>query len=713
MRDCLFWSAAIMAMATAQTAWADDADGAAAERRSDIIVTGIAQRVDAAATGLPLTLRETPQSVTIIDRERIDDFALTNVNDLLDQVVGINVERTETDRTEYDSRGFDITNFQVDGIGLPLRWGIQFGDLDTALFETVEAVRGANAIMTGVGNPSATINYARKRPTKDLQISASTMLGSWDHKRFEADVSGPLNATGTVSARLIYAHDDHDSYLDNYHVNRNVYGAIVVWDITPQLTATTGYTRQENDADGVLWGALPLLYSNGERVAYPSSASTAAPWTYWNVHDQSAYGELAYAAEGGWNAKARFTYNRRDSVANLLYAYGYPDEATGLGVSGVTGIYTSPSNQYLYDAYASGPVTLFGRRHQLAFGLSTAKMDSREYEDFSSTVLDYPAVSDWAFNGVDLARPSYPGAYRAENVTDRLTRAYGAMHLNLADRLKAVVGASAMWLKTTGDSYFVDQYRKDSKVSPYAGLVFDVTGNVSLYASYTDIFNPQKEADATGRRLAPAKGTSIESGIKSEWFDKKLYVSAALFKAKQDGLADAIGVFGDATCGSTGPIGDACYAGVDTTSEGFEIEVTGRVTENWSISGGYTGLRVKDQDGNPTRTFVPRRSLKLATTYEIPELRDLKLGAQFRWQSKTSIVDAGVVDYGIVTDPVTITQSSYAVLDLMAGIRLVDHLRASVNVRNVTGSKYLGSLKWGQAFYAAPRSVLATLSFSY
>ena len=259
-----------MALGTAQAARADDeksADRGVADRSdSQIIVTATVQKEVSTTTGLPLTLRETPQSVTIITRERIDDFALTNINDLLDQVVGINVERTETDRTEYDSRGFDITNFQVDGIGLPLRWGIQFGDLDTALFETVEAVRGANAIMTGVGNPSATINYVRKRPTEDLKISASAMLGSWDHRRIEADVTAPLNAAGTVSARLIYAHDDHDSYLDNYHVNRNVYGAIVAWDITPQLTATAGYTRQDNDADGVLWGALPLLYANGERV---------------------------------------------------------------------------------------------------------------------------------------------------------------------------------------------------------------------------------------------------------------------------------------------------------------------------------------------------------------------------------------------------------------------------------------------------------------
>lgn len=691
---------------------ADDAESG--RGRADIIVTALPQQPVTAATGLALTLRETPQSVTIIDRARIEDFALTNVNALLDQAVGINVQRTETDRTEYDSRGFDVTNFQVDGIGLPLRWGIQFGDLDTVLFETVQVVRGANALLTGVGNPSATINYVRKRPTQDLQVKASAMLGSWDQKRFEADVSGPLNASGTLSARLIFAHDDHDSYLDNYHVNRSVYGGMLAWQVTPQLTATIGYTRQQNNADGVLWGALPLLYSNGERISYPTSASTAAPWTYWNIRDQSAWAEFAYAAQNGWKVTARATWNRRDSEANLLYAFGYPDATTGLGVSAMTGIYRSPYNQYLGDLTASGPVTLFGRQHELSFGLSTARMHGREYEAFSDTYYPaYTAISDWAYNGVDVARPTYPDSALAEDVTDRLTRVYGAMHLNLADPLKLVVGASAVWLKTTGSSYFVDQSRSNSKVSPYAGLVYDLTPNISFYASYTDIFLPQKEADTTNRRLDPAKGSNIEGGIKSEWFNGRLYASAALFRAKQNGLAEAIGVFGDSVCGTGGPIGTSCYKGVNTTSEGFEIEVNGRVNDQWTISGGYTGLRVEDEDGNPTRTFVPHRSLKLATTYDLPQLRDLKLGAQMRWQGRTSIVDSGVTAYGIVSDPVTITQKSYAVLDLMAGIRVVDGLRASVNLRNVTQTKYLGSLKWGQAFYAAPRSVLFSLSASY
>src|SRR6202012_2804767 len=153
--------------------------------------------------GLPLTLKQTPQSFTVVQRDQIDTLALTNVNDLLDQVPGINVERVETDRTSYDSRGFDITNFQVDSIGLPLIEGLQMGDLDTVLWDRVEVVRGANGMMTGVGNPSATINYVRKRPTADFEASFDALLGSWDQKRIAADVSGSLSTDGSIAGRLI------------------------------------------------------------------------------------------------------------------------------------------------------------------------------------------------------------------------------------------------------------------------------------------------------------------------------------------------------------------------------------------------------------------------------------------------------------------------------------------------------------------------------
>jgi outer membrane receptor for ferric coprogen and ferric-rhodotorulic acid len=654
----------------------------------------------ASATGLSLSLRETPQSVTVFDRERIEDFQLNTVNDLLDQVVGINVERVETDRTYFNSRGFDITNFQVDGIGLPLLWGIQFGDLDTALFERVEAVRGANAIMTGVGNPSATINYVRKRPLETLEARVTAQAGSWDKWRVEADVSVPLS--DTVGARLIYAHEERKSWLDYNRVNRNVAGAILSWKVTPELTATAGYTRQENKADGVLWGALPLLYSDGTRIDYPVSASTSADWTFWDVTDETAFAEIAYAFPGGWQVKAVGTYTRFEEMAQLLYAFGYPDRETGLGVSGMTGIYPSVYDRYLGDFYASGPVTLFGRQHEVAFGVSTGRSDAEEWENFSGEFPAFPSIHD--LGEVQVEEPGYPGAYLAADYTDTLTRAYGAAHLNLSDSLKVVVGASAMWLGTEGVSYGTDQSRDESGVSPYAGAVFDVTENVSLYASYTGIYNPQSEIDVNRAKLDPAEGTSIEGGIKSEWFGKRLYAAASLFRAEQKGLASFAGVLDN---------GDSYYTPVDTTSEGFEIELAGRVTDNWTLSGGYTNIDVEDQDGNDARTWIPTQTLKLATTYTLPRLNDLKLGAQLRWQNAITSTDSNVQGYGLVTGDVIVEQDSYAVLDLMASVRVVERVRASVNVRNVTDTKYLASLLWGQAFYAAPRSVSAFISFIY
>src|SRR5690606_31226173 len=77
-----------------------------------VVVTGAATRTSA-VTGLDLSLKETPQSVSVIGQRRIADFALTDVNQLLAQAPGVNVEQVETDRTYYNARGFDITNFQV------------------------------------------------------------------------------------------------------------------------------------------------------------------------------------------------------------------------------------------------------------------------------------------------------------------------------------------------------------------------------------------------------------------------------------------------------------------------------------------------------------------------------------------------------------------------------------------------------------------------
>jgi len=157
------------------------------------------------ATKLNLTIFETPQTVTAISRAQIEDFSLNDVNTLLNYTPGITVEEVETDRTYYTARGFDIVNFQYDGVGIPFIGGLNLGQQDTAIYEKVEVIKGASGLITGLANPSATINYIRKRPTEETQASAGFTLSEWEGKRIDLDASGALS--GRARARVVVAYD--------------------------------------------------------------------------------------------------------------------------------------------------------------------------------------------------------------------------------------------------------------------------------------------------------------------------------------------------------------------------------------------------------------------------------------------------------------------------------------------------------------------------
>ena len=152
----------------------------------------------ATTTRLNLTAGQTPQGITSIKREQLDDFKLNSIRDVLDSTPGVNVQKVETDRTYFTARGFDITNFQYDGMGMGLTGGVLVGDIDTAPYEQVDVLHGANGLMTGTGNPSATVNFIRKRPTYEPEAKVSVSAGSWDKRRVDLDVSGPLTDSGNV-----------------------------------------------------------------------------------------------------------------------------------------------------------------------------------------------------------------------------------------------------------------------------------------------------------------------------------------------------------------------------------------------------------------------------------------------------------------------------------------------------------------------------------
>lgn len=208
------------------------------------------KRVSQGATGLTMEIDETPQSISVMTNEQITNFGVNNLNDVLRLATGINVEEWETNRTQYTSRGFEIKSTQIDGVGLPNDWGIVTGAMEAYGYEKIEVIRGANGLLTGIGNSAGTINYVRKRPTNENEGEVGISYGQDDFKRVQADYSALLTESGSWAGRVVAVVEDKGSYLDGLENDRGYIYAVVDGQLTDNSTLTLGFSYQDANTDG-------------------------------------------------------------------------------------------------------------------------------------------------------------------------------------------------------------------------------------------------------------------------------------------------------------------------------------------------------------------------------------------------------------------------------------------------------------------------------
>jgi len=661
------------------------------------------------STRMELTHRETPQAVTVITREQMDDFAQNDINDVLEGTTGVTVESVETDRTYYTSRGFDINNFQYDGVGMSAVYDNVQGELDTAFFDRVEVVRGANGLMTGSGSPAATVNFIRKRPTADTNASVAVTGGSWDKKRIVGDVSGAVSESGAVRGRVVAGYEDKGSYLDRYNNEKQMFYGVLEADLTDTTLLTLGHAIQTSDTDSPLWGALPLFYSDGSATDFARSTSTASDWSYWDNTQHNSFVELRQELAGGWRATGTVFRLENESESELFYQYGTPDRQTGEGLKSYPSQYDLDVAQWVVDAYATGPFQLANRTHELVLGASWSRSETVDESRYGRGIGDpLPPLNEWDGN---YPKPAFDNGVGGSDWTDRETSTYAAARWTLTDQLTAITGLRLTWLDNKGESYGATKESSyDAVETPYAGLIYDINDDHSVYASYTEIFTPQTEVDINRDRLDPIDGVNYELGLKSEFQNDRVNTTIALFQTEQKNVAEAEGVFSGTN--------DSYYTAVDgLTSQGVEAEIVGDLTDRIQLFAGYTYVDIEDKDGKGAKSFVPEHLAQLRATWKVPGVEGFKLGGKVRWQSEIT-QEQGVATTGPNAGETIVTeQDSYAVLDLMASYDFARHWNATLNVNNVTEEKYIESLKKfgasAQGFYGEPANASLTVSWVY
>ena len=676
-----------------QTADASGDSPAGTPALEEVVVLGKGYGTEVGAKSLA-PLLEVPNTVTVIDQQRIREQNLFTLEDVALQTTGLGTTGSDSDLFQFVSRGFEIDNFLVDGVP---NNGFS-GEIPTLfLYDRVEVLRGPAGLFSGSGSPAGSINLVRKRPLSSRALDVALAAGSWNNYRAEADFSTPLS--DRVGARAGLSFQDRDQFYDVSHQRRLVgFGVIDV-----ALTESTSFTAGSHydEFDGGFFSGLPGL-AGGGLADFPRSTFTGADWNRADFTTKAAFAELRHAFANGWLVRLSGQYGN----LNTAIEGAYPISFTGITPTDGTGALLDSAffrdlDYLTVDLNAVGRVALFGREHEVVVGT--------DYQDRTSTNDFYGRdfLGDYDYYAPVHDTPKLPITF--SDTTEFKTKqsgVYGQVRYQLADPLKLVLGGRLSRYEestTLLDPPPVSRsgVKKNGRFTPYAGLVWTVAPSWTAYASFANTFQPQEARTASGENLPPVVGDQVEIGMKAGLHDEKLLFTLAGYRIKQSNRA--IPDFTPGTYLASGKV----------TATGVDVELNGEILPGWRVSGGYAYIDLEDdaQAGAEVSIAVPEHAVKVWTHYRPGggSLAKMSFGGGVNWQSRT---EAALLFFGNGTGA---AQSSYALVNVQVGYDLTERMTLALNVENVFDEKYytrISGTEFGN-FFGAPRSVLATLRIGF
>ncbi|MBW7903307.1 MAG: TonB-dependent siderophore receptor [Rhodocyclaceae bacterium] len=599
-----------------------------------------------AATGLNLSLRETPQSVTVVTRQRLDDQNLNSLGQALAQVPGLSVGGSSSPSSlalaPVYSRGYLLSRFQIDDAAVsPYTFSMDgagwfgLGGLDTALYDSVTVVRGSTGLLSGNGDPSGSVNLVRKRPTDIFQASLTGTVGRWDQYRTVADFGGPLNAAGTLRGRVVAFHDEGRSWVSRQGYDRNVGYAVLDADLGKDTLLSLALEHHREKYQGIGTNAFfPVTFADtGTATPFSRSDNAATDWSDGDQEKTVASLALEHRFNDDWQAKARYSHTTFEVSGKSGGVLSLNSDGTITTFRPSLTLSPTTTRSHEWDLRLNGRYGLWGRQHDLVAGFNGYRTRLTEHKRFGRFGTSTANALNW--NG------SHPEPDWAEVDLENYalkTEQYGLFlgtRLRPTDDLSVILGGRlSNWKTNTFDRLTgatTDDRKESSVFTPYTGIVYDFNKSLSAYASYTEIFNPQSSKDVNGRFLDPEEGKNVELGLKGEWFGGRLNASVAVFETRKDNLAVALdNVYT--------PDGDFAYSAEDgTKGRGWELEVSGELAPGWQLQGGYARIVTRDADGGRLNSiYAPKHSLKLFTTWKPAAVKGLTVGGGVQWQSETN-----------------------------------------------------------------------------
>ena len=635
------------------------------------------------ATRTDTPLRDIPQSIQVIPRQVLEDRNVRSLTEAVETVSGVVSADTNFNSPagSYIIRGFEQQGNFRNGYR-------DAGSLTPiATIERVEVMKGPASVLFGAVEPGGIINVITKQPLSEPYYNLEFQAGNRDLYESSIDFSGPLNDEKTLLYRLNASYESSNGFQDFVTSHLTTIAPSITWKLGDRTDLNLYY-------ESTKFNGIPESFNtvfSDNTIKLPRSRYLSYPLDGQHYTTQKYGYTLNHKFSDNWQLRNNFSITAFNAIEEYTVGTNLVDDR-------LLEQFAARRN-YVVDNYF-GQIDFIGKfntgsiLHQLVFGFD----GNRNVQIYNPTGLSVPAL--------DVFNPNY-------NIPKPLTTLYNYSNfgtiqsygfylqdqISFQDNLKLLIGGRFDWISQKSG---IDQpEQNDNAFSPRIGLVYQPSKSVSLYASYSQSFNPNQGLNGDGSQFEPTKGTQYEAGIKADFLENRLSTTLAVYQITKTNIT------------TDDPNNDDPNYLIqigEQRSQGIELDITGEILPGWKAiaSYAYTNAEVSEDNlisvGNRLED-VPKNQASLWTTYELQngDFKGLGLGLGLFYVGAR----AGDLD------------NSFEIPDYLRTDAAIyyrrDALKAAINIRNLFDTEYFVDSNGTRARVktGAPFTIIGSISWEF
>ncbi|WP_429039332.1 TonB-dependent siderophore receptor [Aeromonas media] len=679
---------------------------------ADETLTVLGQTYRNTATKTRLDPIETPQAISVVDSETLEQRGVSSVSEALRYVPGVNTELRggAVNRLDlFNIRGFDNYQNFYDGLLLQYNeWNLQ-PQIDPVAIEQLEVFKGPTSVLYGSMPPGGMVNLIAKRPQRESKHSVSVATGTGTLKEMTLDSTGAINEQ--LAYRVVGLARQKDGQAVTSEEERYVFAPSLDWQLSDRTLLNLNLYYQKDPQAGI-YTTVPASGSVKSNPLGQLGSDTFLGDENWNEYNRDVT-LLGYKLSHDFNANWQVLQNARymDASAYQRNTYNAALAADNRTLARNAYLTDEASRGFVIDNQLAGKVQTGGAQHNLLLGVDYQYLDARilyqDTLDYSAPAIDIfnpdhnqirPDALTFSYEDRKTIRQSQTGVYLQDQVRlDRLVAIGGARY----DSYRMDTDSRGLYLGAASQS--LAQIDQDN-LSFRLGALYELDYGLSPYVSYAESFEPVPGADKSGKAFDPATGHQWEGGLKflSEDMSKTATISAFHITKENALVTDPDNVYGPKL--QTGEI----------VSRGIELEGRADLTSRLDLALSYTRQDMEitkdttDLQGK-TPVWVPKQMASLWSNY-LPggSLEGMRVGAGLRYVGEAQL-DAANTD----TVPDYLLMDMSASYDLAALSASMKGVGVSLSASNLLNKTYYSCYDQNNCWFGAERNVEARLKYVF